>query len=145
MQKKKYRFFLNPYQDMAFTKCPKCDGKTKIRKFCLVINCGPPKPRPGDRMQMLSLNKTCRFCPYCELIIVKKEELEEVLRPMFSKMDIPFSEENYFVMGTMSREDWKKGQKEPMDPRKAIEKMAIFRDVWTFEVRPPGWYPEDAD
>jgi len=29
-------FFLNPYQDMAFTRCPKCKEKTKIRKHCLV-------------------------------------------------------------------------------------------------------------
>jgi len=35
--KEKYNFFLNPYTDAAFTKCPKCDGKTKVKKFPLLI------------------------------------------------------------------------------------------------------------
>lgn len=143
--KKKYRFFLNPYRNMAFTKCPKCEGKTKVRKFCLMIHCGPPKPRPGQRIQLLSLNKSCKFCPYCELIIAKKAELEEVLQPMFSQMGIPFSAENYFVMGTMSREDWKQNQKEPLEIKEAIKRIAVFRDVWDFEVRPAGWYFEDEN
>ena len=36
-----HRFFLNPYEDMAFTKCPKCEAKTKVRKFPLVIHIEP--------------------------------------------------------------------------------------------------------
>ncbi|MCI5162410.1 MAG: hypothetical protein D3917_10430 [Candidatus Electrothrix sp. AX5] len=29
--KRRHYFFLNPYQDCAFTKCPQFDAKTKIR------------------------------------------------------------------------------------------------------------------
>lgn len=40
---KGHRFFLNPYDDFAFTKCPKCDQKTAVRKFPLVIHIEPAK------------------------------------------------------------------------------------------------------
>jgi len=37
-----HRFFLNPYRDMRFTSCPKCNGKTKLRKLPLAIHVNPP-------------------------------------------------------------------------------------------------------
>ncbi len=40
-KKKRHRFFLSPYMDNAFTRCPKCEGKTKLRKFPLVIHIEP--------------------------------------------------------------------------------------------------------
>ena len=39
--KTRHYFFLNPYEDYAFTKCPKCDEKTKVRKFPLAIHIDP--------------------------------------------------------------------------------------------------------
>jgi|GEM_PF-7009059 hypothetical protein len=39
--KEKYYFFPNPYEDCAFTKCPKCETKTKVRKFILLISIEP--------------------------------------------------------------------------------------------------------
>ena len=35
--KTKHRFFLSPYEQYAFTRCPRCDGKTNIRKFPLEV------------------------------------------------------------------------------------------------------------
>src|SRR5207302_9348374 len=66
-----YRFFLNPYQDMRFTRCPQCDSKTLQRKLPLVIHVEP--------MEMLSLNKTCRYCPHCDLLILHQDDLEHLL------------------------------------------------------------------
>ena len=34
----RHYFFLNPYEDAAFTRCPKCETKTMVRKFPLVIH-----------------------------------------------------------------------------------------------------------
>ena len=48
-QPPRYRFFLNPYTDMRFTRCPQCNGKTLQRKLPLVIHVDP--------MLMMSLNK----------------------------------------------------------------------------------------
>jgi hypothetical protein len=35
--KTRHYFFLSTYQEEAFTKCPKCNNKTKVRKFPLAI------------------------------------------------------------------------------------------------------------
>ena len=73
--KKKHKFFLNPYSDCAFTKCPKCETKTKVRKFPLVIHIEP--------QQIFLLNKQCKYCPNCDLIIVKKQEIESLMTASF--------------------------------------------------------------
>jgi len=36
-QPPQYRFFLNPYQDARFTRCPQCDQPMRQRKLPLVI------------------------------------------------------------------------------------------------------------
>ena len=69
---KKHYFFLNPYDDCAFTKCPKCDSKTYLRKFPLVIHVEPE--------QLCILNKNCKYCTKCDLIITKKSEIEAVIQ-----------------------------------------------------------------
>ncbi len=33
-----YRFFLNPYKDVRFTRCPQCENKTLQRKLPLIIH-----------------------------------------------------------------------------------------------------------
>ena len=53
-EKTRHYFFLNPYEDCAFTKCPKCNNSTKVRKFPLVIHIEP--------LQFLVLNKNCKYC-----------------------------------------------------------------------------------
>ncbi len=37
-QPPRYTFFLNPYTDARFTKCPKCSGKVRQKKLPLVIH-----------------------------------------------------------------------------------------------------------
>jgi hypothetical protein len=37
-QPPRYTFFLNPYLDARFTKCPGCDGKMGQKKLPLVIH-----------------------------------------------------------------------------------------------------------
>ena len=67
-QPPQYRFFLNPYQDARFTRCPQCDQPMRQRKLPLVIHIDP--------MQLLSLNKTCRYCPHCDLLIAHQDDVE---------------------------------------------------------------------
>jgi hypothetical protein len=67
-QPPRYRFFLNPYADVRFTTCPQCGGKTRVRKLPLVIHVDPVQP--------VALNKTCRYCPSCDLLIAHRDELE---------------------------------------------------------------------
>ena len=57
----RYLFILNPYTDARFSKCPRCERPTHLRKFALFILI--------DDWGPLVLGKTCRYCTRCELII----------------------------------------------------------------------------
>jgi len=134
-QKRRHYFFLNPYQDQAFTKCPKCDSKTKIRKFPLVIHIDP--------RQLFLLNKQCRYCTRCDLIIARKSELESLMATAFEKLNPQIIGNDYLVMGVAERSDWQESKKGKISEGETIERMLVFKDVWNFEVIPAGWYRDD--
>ena len=134
--KKKHNFFLNPYSDCAFTKCPKCGIKTKVRKFPLVIHIEP--------QQIFILNKKCKYCPSCDLIIAKKQEIESFMAAGFSQENNQVIGNNYLVMGTLERQDWKQGSQGSLSPGEILEKMYIFKNKWNFEIIPAGWYPNNS-
>ena len=133
--KKRHKFFLNPYSDCAFTKCPKCDTKTKIRKFPLVVHVEPK--------QLFLLNKKCKYCPSCDLIIVKKQELESLMTAGIIQSNPEVIGNDYLVMGTVDRKDWREGTKNSLPPSEIINCMYVFKDIWDFEVIPAGWYPAE--
>lgn len=133
--KKKHKFFLNPYEDCAFTRCPKCDAKTKVRKFLLVISIEPK--------QLLVLNKQCKYCVGCDLIIVKKKDIESLMLECFPQLNPDSIENQYLVMGTVDRKYWQKVKKQPLQPPDFVDKIDIFKDIWNFEVIPAGWYPNE--
>ena len=72
-QSRRYYFFLNPYKDAAFTKCPECN--------------------------------------------------------------------DYLIMGTLEKRDWRNRDKVIEESQEAIERMYIFKDVLDFEPVHYGWYP----
>lgn len=129
-QKRRHYFFLNPYDDAAFTKCPKCESKTKIRKFPLVIHIDP--------QQLFLLNKQCRYCTRCDLIIARKSELESLMAAAFEKLKPQIIGNDYLVMGVAERSDWQEGRKAEMSQGETIERMLVFKDVWNFELVPAG-------
>lgn len=133
-ERRRYYFFLNPYGDAAFTKCPKCESNTKIRKFPLVIHIDP--------QQLLLLNKKCRYCVKCDLIIAKKSELESLMAACFEPSKPQIIGNNYLVMGVAERRDWLKGKKGKMPQGETIERMLVFKDVLNFELVHAGWYRE---
>jgi hypothetical protein len=136
-ERRRHHFFLNPYEDAAFTKCPKCDDKTKIRKFPLVIHIDP--------QQLLLLNKKCRYCVKCDLIIAKKNELESLMTACFEESKPEIIGNNYFVMGVAERKDWLEGKKGKMQQSETIERILVFKDVLDFEPNRTGWYLEDEN
>ncbi|MCK4294533.1 MAG: hypothetical protein KAY65_15140 [Planctomycetes bacterium] len=131
-QKRRHYFFLNPYQNAAFTKCPKCDSKTKIRKFPLVIHIDP--------QQLFLFNKQCRYCTRCDLIIAGKSELESLMATVFEKLNPQIIGNDYLVMGVAERSDWQESKKGKLSEGETIERMIVFKDVWNFEFIPAGWY-----
>jgi hypothetical protein len=128
-----HRFFLNPYADMRFTACPKCDGKTKLRKFPLAIHVAP--------LHFIALNKTVRYCPYCDLLIAHQDELEEQLAALFAERAPEAIGNNYLVIGTMERPDWKRGVQAPLSIEETRGAIHDFKDVWHFKVT-GGWMPD---
>jgi len=48
---------------------------------------------------------------------------------------------DYLVIGTVERKDWKAGNGGSLSAHEIVERMAVFKDQWNFEVIPPGWYP----
>ncbi len=133
----KYYFYPNPHDEYAWTKCPKCDAKTKLRKFCLMIHY---EDKPLRFHRMLSLRMDCKLCTECELIIKKKTEIESYLKMAVESWGMKFNPKNYLVFGTMEMQDWKQNQLTPIDPSKALEKIAPFKDVLDFKIQPAGWY-----
>src|SRR6266487_1876823 len=91
-QPPQYRFFLNPYEDMRFTKCPQCESKMHQRKLPLVIHIDP--------MYMFSLNKTCHYCPHCDLLIAHQNDVEQFLAVFFTQYNPDAIGNDYLVIGT---------------------------------------------
>ena len=130
----RFYFFLNPYADMAFTRCPKCEAKTKQKKLPLVIHIEP--------QTLFVLNKTCRFCPACELVIARESEIEPLLAAIVEERQSRVDGKDYIVIGTLDRADWRAGQKGLSSPGQVVDQAWLFKNHWDFEVR-GGWMPAD--
>jgi hypothetical protein len=124
-QPPRYTFFFNPYADARFTKCPKCEGKTRQKKLPLVIHI--------DDGGMMVLNKTCRHCPACDLLIAHKDEIEAQMAFYFQRAAPEVVGSDYLVIGTADRTDWRRGTEGDMTPPDMIEALHDFKDVVQFK------------
>jgi hypothetical protein len=131
-QPPRYRFFLNPYQDVRFTRCPICQQPTRQRKLPLVIHVDP--------MNVLTLNKTCRYCPHCDLLITHQDELEAQLVEFFAGQKPEVIGNDYLVLGTMDRADWQRGRSEVMTIQDMVQALHDFKEVLRFQPA-GGWGP----
>jgi len=129
-EKSKHYFFLNPYKDGAFTKCPRCDSKTKIRKFPLVVHVEP--------QQLVLLNKKCRYCTACDLIIARQSELETLMVICLEDVNPDVIGNDYLTMGVVERKDWREVSKAQMSQSELIDRMYVFKGVLDFKPI-PAW------
>jgi hypothetical protein len=132
-----YTFILNPYAEYRFTRCPGCGGKMKQRKLPLFIHVDPLNP--------VTLNKTCRYCPDCDLLIAHQDEIETLLAQLFAQYDPSLIGNDYLVLGTVERQAWREGMRQPKSPPEMLEHLHVFEEVLTVKVQPGGWYPADLD
>ena len=130
--KKKYTFFLNEYSDFAFSNCPQCSQKTKLRKIALAIHIDPN--------QLFTLNKKCRFCPSCELIIAKKSEIESIMAQTFETRRPEIVGNEYLIIGTADKKAWRYMSSNSFSPKTALKSVTIFKDIVHFEIV-GGWMP----
>lgn len=124
-QRPLYDFFLNTYQDTRFTTCPHCKGKTRSRKFSLVVNVNPK--------HTVIVDKICRFCNACDLLIVHQDQLEEQLATEFMTINPEVIGNDYQVIGTLDRAEWNQGKQDPLSVERVIEYLHDFNEVVSFE------------
>jgi hypothetical protein len=120
-QPPRFKFFLNSYADLRCTRCPQCEGKTKLRKLPLLIHVEPTS--------FLALNQSCRYCPYCDLLIVHQDELEANLAAYFAQSQPAVVGHDYLVVGTLDRPDWQKGVKGAVSVAEMFDHLHDFRQV----------------
>ena len=96
-QPPRHRFVLNPHRDLRLTICPICRGRTLLRKIPLVVHVDP--------MQLVVLNKHCRYCRLCDLVMAHKDEVEAMLVAVFAERGPDVIGDNYLVIGTLDRGD----------------------------------------
>jgi hypothetical protein len=132
--KTRHYFFLNPYENEAFTRCPQCGGKTKLRKYPLVIHIEPN--------QILCLNKSCKYCEKCDLIIGKQTEIESLMAAGIGNIAPSIIGNKYLVIGTLDKADWRQSSKQISYPADTLEKVYVFKDVKQFELIVGGWMKE---
>jgi hypothetical protein len=115
----RYSFFLNPYSDDRFSRCPKCQRLTNIRKFAFLIHIDP--------RGLFALRKASRYCPVCELIIVHQDELESQLIAILSQQDPSQVGKPYFVIGSFKMKAWKAGMQTPLAFKDIRKNTADFK------------------
>lgn len=95
----RYRFALNPFPDVRWSRCPRCEKLMHARKFPLLIAFRDPA--------MITLGKTCRYCTPCEFIIAHQHEIEAEIA-IFRAQHPGKAKGDWFVLGTVDRKSWKK-------------------------------------
>ncbi len=135
---KRYRFFLNPYDDMRFTSCPQCGVKMRQRKLPLSLFIEPKYP--------FILNKTCRYCPGCDLLIAHRNDLESLLAAIFAERAPQAIGNDYHVLGTVDRAYWREGFNAPNHEtwKPLPEVLHEFKRVLSFTVEPAHWGPAES-
>ena len=124
-QPPRYRFFLNPYQDVRFTVCPGCGAKTRQRKLPLFIHVVPFNP--------VVVNKTCRYCPACDLLIAHQDEVEAFLAAFFAEHNPEVIGNDYLALGTLDPSDWQRGTQSPLPVKQMLERLHDFTEVVQIE------------
>lgn len=131
-QATRYVFFLNPYEDLRWTSCPQCGVKTRQRKLPLVIFIEPN--------HVVALNKTCRYCPACDLLIAHKDQLESLLVAMFAERAPQHIGKDYLVVGTLDRPDWLAGVNSSLGVKEMRDVLHDFKRAVTFTPAPQWVY-----
>jgi hypothetical protein len=134
-QPPQHNFFLNPYQDARFTRCPKCDRPTKLRKKLLLISI--------EKTQPVSLNKTCRYCPTCDILIAHKDELDALMETLCWQQLPHLTGNDYFVLGTLERNAMTKGQQSISSMDDLLKALHDFKQYVEYEPARYMWVMED--
>jgi len=133
----RYRFILNPHADLRYSTCPECDGKTLVRKVPLVVAVLPD--------QMATINKHCRYCPHCDILIAHQDELENMLAITFEKHSPKLIGNDYLVIGTLEPAAWRKREKRGVLVASLPDNVHDFKERLELEYIPSHWGSADEE
>jgi hypothetical protein len=132
----RYRFALNPFPDVRWSRCPRCDKLMHERKFALLIAFMHPT--------LLTLGKTCRYCTPCEFIIAHKHELEEEIE-IFCRKNPKVRGVQWMVIGTVDKKVWQRSLGGPAPSGDIMDHVSdIKRPMVLYDPR-PVWVKVDRD
>jgi MinD superfamily P-loop ATPase len=136
---RRYRFALNPFAEVRWSRCPRCDKLTFNRKFPLFVHV--------DGFGPVILGKTCRYCAACEFIVAHQTELEMELGQVVTGSPQPVAND-YLVMGVVERRTWQKGLSEALPIQTLLEHTADIKQYYTLTDPRPRWVlssPDDTE
>jgi hypothetical protein len=134
----RHSFALNPHKEWRCTRCLRCETRTRLCKFALLIGVA--------EYGLMVLGKTCRYCPPCDFIIAHKDELEALLAAGFSTGELEVIGNDYYVIGTVERKIWRRGMRDQITSTdELLRHAADFAKEFDLHYEPGGWYPEDRD
>ena len=124
----RYAFVLNPHADARFTRCPRCEAKTHLRKLSLVIHV--------EEFGLVLLGKSCRLCLACETLVAHRADLDKLIGEVVGGDVSP----KYLVLGTVDRRIWRRGLSGPVSLREAAQHVADFKTYLRVDFTPAGWH-----
>jgi len=128
----RYSFVLNPHADARFTRCPRCERHTRLRKLPLVVHV--------DGAGLVILGKTCRLCVACEILIAHQAGVERLIAASMRNTQV--GELKYLVLGTVGPAVWRRGLVGDVSLDDALQHMADFRAHVRVAFTPAGWNPK---
>jgi hypothetical protein len=84
-------------------------------------------------MPALILGKTCRYCVNCDLLIAHQDQVEEQLALYVASSHLEITSNDYLVMGTLDRPEWRKGMQDPLSIQEMVEHLHDFKEVVAFQ------------
>ena len=121
----KHIFFLNPYQEDRFTRCPECEQLMKNRKNPFLVSF-----RPNI---LMIFNISGRYCPGCDLLIIHKDIVEEYLVTALAQRNYELSGNSYMILGIVERCAWRESKKQAIGWQDAIKNLHDFKEIISYE------------
>ena len=118
-------FLLNPYDDLRYTRCPRCSHRTWRRKVPLLLVIAGYGP--------VVLGKTGPYCAHCRLVIAHRDELEGELTTIFAQRAPAVVGGAYTVLGTVDLRAWRRGLSAAPTLEEVLRHTAPFTTTITID------------
>lgn len=106
-----------------------------MRKVPLFIHIQPTYPT--------TINKKCRYCHKCDILIAHQDELEHMLALAYQKRKPEIIGNEYLVLGTLEPSSWRKREKEPVGFGNVQEHLHDFKEYLEVKYSPAHWGPAE--